>query len=172
MLKKRVVLILIIGLLTACASTPIRSDKNYVYYEIFVGSFYDTNGDGMGDLKGVEAKLPYLNEMGVGGLWLMPIHPSPTYHKYDVTDFKAIDPKYGTMEDFENLISKANEYNIDIIIDLVLNHSSSEHPWFIEAKRQVLNDECDAEPSYCDYYVFSEQARGKYYPIEIGRAHV
>ena len=168
MLKKRVVLILIIGLLTACASTPIRSDKNYVYYEIFVGSFYDTNGDGMGDLKGVEAKLPYLNEMGVGGLWLMPIHPSPTYHKYDVTDFKAIDPKYGTMEDFENLISKANEYNIDIIIDLVLNHSSSEHPWFIEAKRQVLNDECDAEPSYCDYYVFSEQARGKYYPIGKG----
>ena len=168
MLKKLFLVSLVIGLLTACASTPIRSDKNYVYYEIFVGSFYDTNEDGMGDLKGVEEKLPYLNEMGVGGIWLMPINPSPTYHKYDVTDYKAIDPKYGTMEDFDNLIAKANEYKIDIIIDLVLNHSSSEHPWFTEAKRQVLNDECDLEPSYCDYYVFSEQAQGKYYPIGKG----
>ena len=85
MLKKLFLVSFVIGLLTACASTPIRSDKNYVYYEIFVGSFYDTNEDGMGDLKGVEEKLPYLNEMGVGGLWLMPINPSPTYHKYDVT---------------------------------------------------------------------------------------
>ena len=168
MLKKLWLALAIIGLLTACASTPIRSEKNYVYYEIFVGSFYDTNEDGMGDLKGVEAKLPYLNEMGVGGLWLMPISPSPTYHKYDVTDYVGIDPKYGTMEDFEDLIAKAKEYDIEIIIDLVLNHSSSEHPWFIEAKRQVLNDECDLEPSYCDYYVFSTQAQGKYYPIGKG----
>lgn len=165
---KKLGIIFITLLLTACSQETIRSNKNYVYYEIFVGSFYDTNEDGMGDLDGVTEKLDYLNDLGVGGIWMMPIHPSPTYHKYDVVDYYDIDPKYGTMEDFDELITKANEYNIEIIIDLVLNHTSSEHPWFIEAKKNVLNGTCENENSYCDYYVFSTTPQGKYYPIGKG----
>lgn len=165
---KKLGIIFITLLLTACSKETIRSNKNYVYYEIFVGSFYDTNEDGMGDLDGVTEKLDYLNDLGVGGIWMMPIHPSPTYHKYDVVDYYDIDPKYGTMEDFDELITKANEYNIEIIIDLVLNHTSSEHPWFIEAKKNVLNGTCENENSYCDYYVFSTTPQGKYYPIGKG----
>ena len=165
---KKLGIIFITLLLTACSQETIRSNKNYVYYEIFVGSFYDTNEDGMGDLDGVTEKLDYLNDLGVGGIWMMPIHPSPTYHKYDVVDYYDIDPKYGTMEDFNELITKANEYNIEIIIDLVLNHTSSEHPWFIEAKKNVLNGTCENENSYCDYYVFSTTPQGKYYPIGKG----
>ena len=167
MIKKRRIIFITL-LLTACSQETIRSNKNYVYYEIFVGSFYDTNEDGMGDLDGVTEKLDYLNDLGVGGIWMMPIHPSPTYHKYDVVDYYDIDPKYGTMEDFDELITKANEYNIEIIIDLVLNHTSSEHPWFIEAKKNVLNGTCENENSYCDYYVFSTTPQGKYYPIGKG----
>lgn len=165
---KKLGIIFITLLLTACSQETIRSNKNYVYYEIFVGSYYDTNEDGMGDLDGVTEKLDYLNDLGVGGIWMMPIHPSPTYHKYDVVDYYDIDPKYGTMEDFDELITKANEYNIEIIIDLVLNHTSSEHPWFIEAKKNVLNGTCENENSYCDYYVFSTTPQGKYYPIGKG----
>jgi len=165
---KKIGLLILIVVLSSCSAETIRSDKNYVYYEIFVGSFYDTNKDGMGDLDGVTAKLDYLNELGIGGIWLMPIHPSPTYHKYDVVDYLDIDPQYGTLEDFDELITKANEYNIEIIIDLVLNHSSSDHPWFIEAKKNVLNGNCEIEDSYCDYYVFSTVPQGKYYPIGKG----
>jgi alpha-amylase len=165
---KKLIIVLIALLLSSCSAEMIRSDKNYVYYEIFVGSFYDTNDDGMGDLDGVTEKLEYLNDLGIGGIWLMPIHPSPTYHKYDVIDYEAIDPKYGTMQDFEELIAKADEYNIEIIIDLVLNHSSSEHPWFIEAKKNVLNGTCENENSYCDYYVFTTTPQGKYYAIGKG----
>ncbi len=167
MLKKLSVILCVI-LLSSCTAETIHSDKNYVYYEIFVGSFYDTNDDGMGDLDGVTQKLDYLNDLGVGGIWLMPINPSPTYHKYDVVDYEAIDAKYGTMEDFDELIAKSDTYNIDIIIDLVLNHTSSEHPWFIEAKKNVLNESCATENSYCDYYVFSTTPQGKYYPIGKG----
>ncbi|NTW91368.1 MAG: alpha-amylase, partial [Erysipelotrichaceae bacterium] len=94
---KKIGLLLLVMVLSSCSAETIRSDKNYVYYEIFVGSFYDTNDDGMGDLDGVTAKLDYLNELGVGGIWMMPIHPSPTYHKYDVVDYLGIDPKYGTL---------------------------------------------------------------------------
>lgn len=165
---KKIALLISVLILSSCSSETIRSDKNYVYYEIFVGSFYDTNNDGMGDLDGVTEKLSYLNDLGIGGIWMMPIHPSPTYHKYDVLDYLGIDPKYGTIEDFDELIKKADEYKIDIIIDLVLNHTSSEHPWFIEAKKNVLNDSCENENSYCDYYVFSQVPQGKYYPIGKG----
>ena len=82
-------------------------DDNYrTYYEIFVYSFCDSNGDGIGDLQGVISKLDYLEELGIRGIWLMPIHPSTSYHKYNVSDYYAIDPQYGTMEDFEQLIAE------------------------------------------------------------------
>lgn len=104
-----------------------------VYYEIFVRSFYDTNGDGIGDLNGVTAKLDYLQELGVKHLWLMPINPSPSYHGYDVTDYYGIHPDYGSMEDFKNLLDEAHKHGIKVVMDLVVNHTSREHPWFNEA---------------------------------------
>lgn len=112
-----------------------------VFYEIFVRSFYDSDGDGIGDLQGVIQKLDYLNDgnpktkddLGVTGIWLMPIHPSPSYHGYDVTDYRAIHPDYGTMEDFRTLMEEADKRGIKVIMDLVVNHTSSEHPWFKES---------------------------------------
>jgi alpha-amylase len=101
-----------------------------VYYEIFVRSWYDTNSDGIGDLNGVTAKLDYLKSLGVSGIWLMPINPSPSYHGYDVTDYDAINPQYGSMADFQRLLSEAHKRGIKLIIDLVINHTSSAHPWF------------------------------------------
>ena len=93
-------------------------DDNYRnYYEIFVYSFCDSDGDGIGDLNGVIEKLDYVQDMGFNGIWLMPIMPSTTYHKYDVTDYYAIDAKYGSMEDFEKLVEECHKRDIHIIID-------------------------------------------------------
>ena len=118
---------------TAESAAPSRAGSG-VYYEIFVRSWYDTNGDGTGDLNGVTAKLDYLKSLGVSGIWLMPINPSPSYHGYDVTDYEAINPQYGTMADFERLLSEAHKRGIKVIIDLVINHTSNEHPWFRAAQ--------------------------------------
>lgn len=109
-----------------------------VWYEIFVRSFYDSDGDGIGDFNGITQKLDYLNDgdpntdsdLGIGGIWLMPIHPSPSYHGYDVTDYRGIHPDYGTMDDFKNFLAAAHERGIKVIIDYVMNHTSTEHPWF------------------------------------------
>ena len=106
-----------------------------VHYEIFVRSFADSNGDGIGDLNGVTNNLDYLEDLGVSAIWLMPISPSPTYHKYDVTDYYGIDPEYGTMDDFKRLIVEAHRRHIAVIIDLVLHHTSIQHPWFTEAAK-------------------------------------
>lgn len=101
-----------------------------VWYEIFVRSWYDTNGDGVGDLNGVTAKLDYLQSLGISGIWLMPINPSPSYHGYDVTDYYGIHAEYGTLDDFRHLLEQAHKRGIKVIIDLVINHSSDQHPWF------------------------------------------
>ncbi|GAB3887120.1 alpha-amylase family glycosyl hydrolase [Spirosoma agri] len=106
-----------------------------VHYEIFVRSFADSNGDGIGDLNGVTNNLDYLKGLGISAIWLMPISPSPTYHKYDVTDYYGIDPDYGTMDDFRRLISEAHQRGIAVIIDLVIHHTSVRHPWFQEAAK-------------------------------------
>ena len=113
-----------------------------VFYEIFVRSFYDSDGDGIGDFNGITAKLDYLNDgdpgtttdLGVTALWLMPIHPSPSYHGYDVTDYYDVHPEYGTLEDFRNLLDQAHQRGIRVTIDWVLNHTSSRHPWFLQAQ--------------------------------------
>jgi len=112
-----------------------------VFYEIFVRSFYDSDGDGIGDFNGITEKLDYLNDgdpatttdLGVTGIWLMPIFPSPSYHGYDVTDYYTVNPQYGTVEDFKNLLAEAHARGIRVIIDLVVNHTSEQHPWFEEA---------------------------------------
>ena len=142
-------------------------DDNYrTYYEVFVYSFCDSNGDGIGDIPGLVSKLDYLQNLGIRGLWLMPIHPSSSYHKYNVEDYYEIDPAYGTMADFETLIAECEKRDIHVIIDLVLNHTSSEHPWFKEAVSYLQNLPAGAEPSveeckYLDYYFFSrEQGHG------------
>lgn len=135
----------------------IINDKYGTTYEIFVYSFYDSDGDGIGDLQGVIDKLDYVNDgddvtdtdLGCNAIWLMPISPSPTYHKYDVTDYMDIDPQYGTMEDFEKLIEECHKRGIRVITDLVLNHTSSEHPWFKEAA-QFLRDNPDIKTVYTD----------------------
>jgi glycosidase len=106
-----------------------------VCYEIFVRSFCDSNGDGIGDLNGVISRLDYLQDLGIEAIWLTPIHPSPSYHKYDVSDFYDVDPEYGTLEDFKKLISEAHAKNIAIYLDLIVNHTSTLHPWFTEARK-------------------------------------
>lgn len=126
-----------------------------VFYEIFVRSFYDSDGDGIGDFNGLTSKLDYLNDgdpntttdLGVTGLWLMPIHPSPSYHGYDVTDYYDVNPEYGTLEDFKQLVDKAHQRGIRITIDLVLNHTSSTHPWFQQAQ--------DTTSPYRQWYLWS-----------------
>lgn len=117
-----------------------------VFYEIFVRSFADsTQGplarDGIGDIPGLIERLDYLNDgdpktttdLGITAIWLMPIHPSPSYHGYDVTDFKGVNPQYGTTEDFQRLVAECHKRGIKVVIDLVINHTSDRHPWFIEA---------------------------------------
>ena len=112
-------------------------DDNYrTYYELFVYSFYDSDGDGIGDLQGVLDKLDYLNDgddttdtdLGINGIWLMPVMPSTTYHKYDTTDYENIDPQYGTLDDFQKLLTACHDRGIRVILDLAMNHSSSRHP--------------------------------------------
>lgn len=114
---------------------PYEADEQpgTVYYEIFVRSFYDSDGDGIGDLNGVTAKLDYLQELGIGGIWLMPINSSPSYHGYDKTDYYNINPEYGTIDDLTHLVEEAHQRDIKIIMDLVVNHSSNEHTWFKDA---------------------------------------
>lgn len=123
-----------------------------VFYEIFVRSFFDTDGDGIGDFNGLIGKLDYLNDgdpetdddLGITGIWLMPIHPSPSYHGYDVTDYEAVNSQFGTMNQFKTFVEEAQSRGIRVIIDFVLNHSSSQHPWFINSRNNV--------PGYRDYY--------------------
>ena len=121
-------------------------------YEVFVASFADGDGDRRGDLRGLRDKLPYIDSLHVDGLWLMPISPSPSYHKYDVTDYQAIDPAYGTMDDFRVLAQSCAALDISLILDLVVNHTSNQHPWFLSAC-QSLQDGLDSP--YRDYYRFS-----------------
>ncbi len=141
-------------------------DDNYrTYYEIFVYSFYDSDGDGIGDLKGVTEKLDYVADMGFNGIWLMPVFPSPTYHKYDATDYMAIDEQYGSLEDFDELIAEAHSRGINIIIDLAINHTSSQHPWFKEAVKYLRSLEDGQEPDYDEcpyvaYYHFAKEPAG------------
>lgn len=109
--------------------------SNRVFYEIFVRSFYDSDGDGIGDFQGIIAKLDYLQEdLGINGIWLMPINQSPSYHGYDVSDYYDVNSEYGTLEDYKELIDECHKRDIKIIMDLVMNHSSIEVNWFNENK--------------------------------------
>ncbi|CAN5825454.1 alpha-amylase family glycosyl hydrolase [soil metagenome] len=120
-----------------------------VLYEIFVRSFADADGDGIGDFRGLRSRLAYLEWLGVSGLWLMPIHPSPTYHGYDVIDYRAIAPELGTTADFLSFLDEAHARGMRVILDLVVNHTSSEHPWFVAARA--------GDEAYRALYVWSDE---------------
>ncbi len=107
-------------------TTPVE-----IVYEVYVRSYCDGNSDGIGDLPGLISKLDYIHDLGATAIWLMPVHPSPSYHKYDVTDYYTIHPDYGTMTDMDRLIKEVHQRGMKIILDLVINHTSSEHPWFV-----------------------------------------
>ncbi len=130
--------------------------RDAVFYEIFVRSFSDSDGDGIGDFNGLTRKLDYVQSLGVSALWLMPIHPSPSYHGYDVLDYYAVNPQYGTMDDFKRLLDEAHRRGLRVIIDLVLNHTSSRHPWFLDANN-------DPQSAYHSWYVWSDASRGRYW---------
>ena len=106
-------------------------------YEVFVRSFYDSNGDGIGDLRGLTQKLDYISGLGVDCVWLMPVAESPSYHGYDVTDYYKVEPDYGTNDDFKAFVAAAHQHRIKVLVDMVLNHTSSEHPWFQEALKDT-----------------------------------
>lgn len=162
-MKRTLLLPLVAGsILLACSPQPESSQENAlsdkpkdvshwpqaVNYEIFVQSFADSDGDGIGDLNGVTQKLDYLHDLGVRGLWFMPISPSPSYHKYDVTDYTGIHPDYGTMEDFKNLLAEAHKRDIKVIIDFVINHTARDHAWF-------QNSMEGPHAKYRDFYVWA-----------------
>jgi len=118
--------------------------KHAVIYEIYPRSFQDTNQDGTGDLKGIEQRLDYLKELGIDAIWITPMYPSPQVDfGYDIKDYEAIDPQYGTMADFDNLMTAAKARNIRVIMDLVLNHTSDQHPWFLESRSSKTNPKRD-----------------------------
>src|SRR5579885_3569745 len=109
--------------------------KDAVFYEVPIKAFYDANGDGIGDLPGLLAKLDYLQRLEVDCLWLLPMYPSPRRDDgYDIADFYAVDPDYGTVADLEAFVAAAHDRKIRVIADLVLNHTSDQHPWFQAAR--------------------------------------
>ena len=122
--------------------------QDAIFYEVFVRSFNDSNGDGIGDFNGITKKLDYLKDLGITALWLMPIFPSPSYHGYDVTDYFNANPQYGTLEDFKNLLSQAHQRGMHVIIDMVYNHTSDQNPWFVSANE-------DPQSPYRNWYIWS-----------------
>ena len=135
------------------------NEKGSMGYEVFVRSFYDGNGDGVGDLKGVEQKIPYLANLGIKTVWLTPIHPSPTYHGYDVNDYYSVASDLGTLDDFDSLVATASTYNVDIMLDMVFNHTSKYNPWFIQSYNDFKNGNHE-EGSKIDWYTWANSAGG------------
>ena len=174
MLKRLPAFVLILAVLTSCVpatptaapvftatstfeTAPVNWWKDAVFYEIFVRSFYDSDGDGIGDFNGITAKLDYLNDgdsatdtdLGITGIWLMPIFPSPSYHGYDVTDYYGVNPQYGTMDDFQEFLDEAHRRGLQVITELVINHTSDQHQWFQKSRT-------DPRGEFGDFYVWSD----------------
>lgn len=138
---------------------PTEEVNSGITYQLLVYSFSDSNADGIGDFKGIQNRLDYLKEMGVQALWLSPIHPASSYHGYDVLDYSGINPEYGTEADFKSLVDAAHAKGIRIYLDYVLNHTSKDHPWFLDARSS-------ADSPYRDWFIFSSDPQGD---IKAGR---
>src|SRR6202041_774933 len=114
--------------------------KHAVIYEIYPRSFQDSNGDGVGDLNGISSRLDYLQALGVDAIWISPMYPSPQVDfGYDISDYENVDPQYGTLKDFDRLVAEAKQRNIRVILDMVLNHTSDKHQWFVDAASSRTN---------------------------------
>ena len=142
------------GQVASAQSQPKTSErdwwKNAVIYEIYPRSFQDSNGDGIGDLNGITERLDYLKELGVDAIWLSPIYPSPQVDfGYDISDYENIDPQYGTLADFDHLVAEANKRHIRILMDMVMNHTSDKHKWFLESRSSRTNP-------YRDWYMWHD----------------
>jgi len=129
---------------SSAAATEQTWWQHAVIYEIYPRSFQDSNGDGIGDLNGIAQRLDYLQTLGVDAIWIAPMYPSPQVDfGYDISDYESVDPQYGTLADFDHLLADANKRNIRIILDMVLNHTSDKHKWFLEAARSRNSDKHD-----------------------------
>jgi len=168
---KKIIIFLLSGLLFSCSTTgpggnasaatkPIEysegldlyGEKDWngrVFYEIFVRSFKDSDGDGIGDLQGVIDELDYLEDLGIGGIWLMPINASPSDHGYDVTDYFQVNPDYGTLVDAQRLVQEAHKRDIKVIMDLVINHTGTGHDWFRRS--------AGGEQLFEDFYIWADK---------------
>jgi oligo-1,6-glucosidase len=135
--------------------------QSAVGYQIYPASFCDSNGDGIGDIPGIVSKLDYLADLGIGFIWLSPVYASPMVDNgYDISDYRAINPQFGTMEDMDSLIAEARSRNIGIMMDLVVNHTSDQHPWFLAAR-------ADRHSPYRDYYIWRETTPAKGSPADL-----
>lgn len=129
--------------------------QNEVVYQVYPRSFQDSNHDGIGDIPGIISHLDYIKSLGVTMIWVSPIYQSPMVDMgYDISDYQAIDPQFGTLDDFKELLNEAKKRDIKIIMDLVVNHTSDQHEWFKEAL-------ADPESSYRDYYIFKKTSNGE-----------
>lgn len=128
--------------------------RDGIIYQIYPRSFYDTNGDGIGDLNGIRSKLDLLKELGISAIWLSPVYPSPDVDfGYDVADYTGIDPQYGSMENFDRLVEEAHARDIRVVMDLVLNHTSDQHPWFLKSRQSRDNP-------FADWYLWRDPLPG------------
>lgn len=139
----------------------VSNEGGSAFYEVFVSSFCDSNGDGIGDLNGITSKLDYLQNLGISYLWLTPVHPSPSYHKYDVKDYYAIDSSFGSLADFSTLVSSAKAHHIGIIMDMVFNHASSQSSWFHQFATDLVSGSTAAD-SCKDDFVWAREAQTGY----------
>lgn len=133
--------------------------KEAVIYQIYPRSFMDSNGDGLGDLRGIISRLDYLKYLGIDVIWLSPVYKSPNDDNgYDISDYQDIMDEFGTMADFDELLAAAHERGIKIVMDLVVNHTSDEHRWFVESRKSKDN-------AYRDYYIWREGRMRRRRPI-------
>ena len=159
-MKKRLWSVILVLCLMLSVFALGEGAKEGMWYEVFVYSYSDSDGDGIGDLRGLISKLDYIQYMGYTGIWLMPVMPSPSYHKYDVTDYFDIDPAYGTLDDMRELVSECHARGIRVIIDLVVNHTSTRHKWFQLAATSLRFG--NLTNKYIGYYNFRQTGGSGY----------
>jgi len=151
-------LLLVLGSLDATAQTDPEGHQwwqHAVFYEIYPRSFADSNNDGIGDLNGIRSKLDYLKDLGVDAIWISPCYPSPQVDfGYDVSDYENIDPMYGTLQDFDQLSAESKKRDIRIIMDFVPNHTSDQHPWFLDSRSS-------RNSAHRDWYMWRDGKNGQ-----------